>query len=81
MHAIVELLPVVCGFIIAQLFGFTKHFLLKNVSFILLSVILGSIVNWLSTEGFALVIVDILLTAASGFAFLLLRRYLIQIRT
>jgi hypothetical protein len=72
MHTIVEFLPIILGLFIAQLPKFTKPFLFKYDSSILLCVISGTIVNWLNKEGIELLIVDVLVTSVSTFSFIFL---------
>jgi hypothetical protein len=76
MHPIIESLPIILGFFIAHLDRRTKPILFKHATSILLCAISGTIVNWLSKEGIELLIVDVLTTSASTFAFILLDKKL-----
>ncbi len=78
MHAIIELLLVIFGIIIAQMFQFTKAFHFRSILPIFLNVIGGAIVNWLSKEGIELLIVDVTLTCLSCYSFIFLNSYFIK---
>jgi hypothetical protein len=80
MHAIIELLPLLFGFCIAQLFRLTKMFRFKNVLFIIIAVILGILANRLNGEGAELLIIDIPLTAGSALVFIFVSRFFARIR-
>ncbi len=60
MNAIIEFLPVLFGVLIAWCSRFIKPLFLKNMTLVLLPVIAGVVVNFLSREGIGLVMVDIL---------------------
>jgi hypothetical protein len=79
MHAIMELLPLLFGFSIAQLFRLTKTFRFKNILFIILTVILGITANRLNGEGAELLIIDIPMTAGSTLVFIFVSRFLARI--
>ena len=76
MHAIIELLPIVLGFLIARLYDFKKVRSFRIPLLFTLTIIAGLITNRLSREGLEFLFIDILTTGLSTFAFILIIKYL-----
>jgi hypothetical protein len=70
MHAIIEFLPVPFGFLIARLNRLTKPVLFRYDASLLLCVIAGTFVNWLSNEGMELLTIDLATTFVTTFIFI-----------
>jgi hypothetical protein len=80
MHAIFEILPVICGVTISYFSQLIQSRIARNVSVLVFSILSGVMVNLFSGEGREFLSFDIVLTLSSAFVFLLIIRFLFKRR-